>query len=90
MGSGLVTIAEFGDSLGAEMFKVRLEQEGVKAIVVGDTLMTIMPKVGLPHVDVQVCVEDKDLAKAILADYQAEIDRARDDEMDKENSEGGD
>ncbi|MCK4998475.1 MAG: DUF2007 domain-containing protein [Anaerohalosphaera sp.] len=96
MSGGLVTVGEFGDQLQAELFQVRLEQEGIKAVVVGASLLAEMPYAGMPHIDVQVRKEDEEKTKAILEMYLDECDAnagediGDEDEDDDEVADAGD
>lgn len=93
MSEGLVTVREFGDNLQAELFQMRLEQEGIKAVIVGDILTTGIPFDG-EHVEVQVAEEDEEKAKGILEVYLAECEANAGDEIGDDDAatdgDGGD
>ena len=59
----LVTAGEFQNGFEAEIVKVRLEAEGINAIVVGGDLVANMPTIGVP-IKVQLQVFEKDAQKA--------------------------
>ena len=96
MSGGLVTVGEFGDQLQAELFQMRLEQEGIKSVVVGDVLLTGLQHEESIHVDVQVCKEDEEKTLAILEIYLDECDAnagediGDEDEDDDEVADAGD
>lgn len=78
MGTGLVTVAEYANGPEAHISKMLLETHGVRAMVMGEELMNIIPKAGLPRVQVQVCAEDAERAKEILESATAEGDMMED------------
>lgn len=75
MGTGLVTVAEYGNGPEAHISKMLLETNGIRAMVLGEDLMNVvLPYTGLISVQVQVCAEDAECAKEILKSATAEGD----------------
>lgn len=62
MDDRVVTFAEFGNSLDAQMAKSSLESNGLKATIVGENLKGLLPADGM--LNVQLKVFAKDLAEA--------------------------
>ena len=63
----LITIAEFLNDTDAHLARIALEEAGVRACVMGDLLMSVSPKVGMPKVELKVTVSDVEKAKQVLA-----------------------
>jgi hypothetical protein len=63
----LVTVGEFESGFEAELAKVRLEAEGIEAIVVGGELVTHRGAVGPITVELQVFEKDAQKAAQIIA-----------------------
>jgi hypothetical protein len=65
----LVTVASFADVAEAELARERLENEGIRAFVVGAQTAGVMPYLVSASTGVRVQVEPKNLerAKEILA-----------------------
>ncbi len=86
MSDELVTIAEFETAFEAETAKDCLEENDIKAAVVGDDLVTMM--VPMPEVTVELKVFEKDAerAKAVLEIHQTQCENASniDDEDDED------
>ena len=66
MAEEVVTIAEFNESLEAEMAKMRLESAGIEVFLSGENARFMEP--GLGPLQLQVKAEDEEDARAILAD----------------------
>ena len=66
MNERLVTVAEFINDIDAHMARIVLEEEGIEAFVLGDQLMNIAPKAGIPRVELLVKQSDTEKAKEIL------------------------
>ena len=62
----LVTLGEYATIYDAEFTRDILEENGVKAMVVGDSLKDIMPVDGMVNVQLKVFEGDLDNAKNIL------------------------
>lgn len=62
----LVTVAEFNESVEAEMAKMRLESAGLEVFLSGENARYMEP--GLGPLQLQVKAEDAEDARAILAD----------------------
>lgn len=62
----VVTIAGFSEPLEAEMAKLRLESAGIEVFLSGENARIMEP--GLGPLQLQVRQEDKQDARAILAD----------------------
>lgn len=72
MAKEVVTIAEFNESLEAEMAKMRLESAGLEVFLSGENARFMEP--GLGPLQLQVKAEDEEDARAILADAGAPTD----------------
>ena len=80
MSDELVTVAEFNMVFDAEMAKDCLEDNDIKASVVGDDLIAISPAVGKTMVEVKVFEKDAERAKAVLEVHQALCREAADEQ----------
>ncbi len=76
----LVTIAEYETDFEAELAKVRLEEEGIDAIVVGSDLVANMPTIEVIKVELQVFEKDAQKAAQIIAAI-AQANRSESDEQ---------
>ncbi len=63
----LVTVGEFETGFEAELVKVRLEEQGVEAIVVGEDLVANMPTIERIKIELQVFEKDAQKAAQIIA-----------------------
>ncbi len=70
MDDKLVTVAEYGSSFDARMTKMNLDSNGIKAVVVGEGLLGIAPKAGIPKVQVKVFAHDIDKARQLIDDQE--------------------
>ena len=68
----LVTVEEFESGFEAELAKLRLEAEGINAIVVGDHLVANMPFSRLITVELQVFEKDAQKAAQIIEAIEQE------------------
>ena len=66
MDDKLITIAEYGSSFDARMTKMNLESNGIKAVIVGEELLCIAPKAGIPKIQVKVFAGDIEKARQII------------------------
>ena len=62
----LVTAVEFETGFEAELVKVRLEEEGIEAIVVGGDLVANMPTIAPIKVELQVFEQYAEKAAKII------------------------
>lgn len=76
----LVTIAEYESGFEAELARVRLEEEGIEAIVVGGDLVANMPTIEVIRVELQVFDKDAQKAAQIIAAIEQE-NRSESDEQ---------
>ncbi len=76
----LVTIAEYESGFEAELAKVRLEEEGVEAIVVGGDLVANMPTIEVIKVELQVFEKDAQKAAQIIAAIARENESESDEQ----------
>ncbi len=76
----LVTIAEYETGFEAELAKVRLEEEGIDAIVVGGELATNRGAVGPIAVELQVFERDAQKAAQIIAAIAQENESESDEQ----------
>ena len=63
----VITIAEFGSSLEAQLAKSTLKSNGIKAVIVGDNIKGLFPADGMLNVQLQVLATNSERAKTILA-----------------------
>jgi len=75
----LVTIAEFGYDMDAHLARIALEAAGIKAVVMGDTLLAAMPEFGMPKIELKAKMSDAERAREILAQQEPQ-DSGKDDE----------
>jgi hypothetical protein len=80
MSDELVTVAEFDMVFDAEMAKDYLEDNDIKASVVGDDLIAISPAVGKTMVEVKVFEKDIERAKAAIETHKAQCQAAADEQ----------
>ena len=66
MDDKLITIAEYGSSFDARMTKMNLESNGIKAVIVGEELLCIVPKAGIPNIQVKVLACDAERSTQII------------------------
>jgi len=78
----LVTIAEFDTVFDAELVKLRLENEGIEAVVVGGDLLANMPTISRIRIQLQVLARDVVRAKALLAAME---DLSEEEPLDEED-----
>ncbi len=76
----LVTAGEFESGFEAELAKVRLEAEGIEAIVVGGELATHRGAVGPIAVELQVFEKDAQKAAQIIAAIAQENESESDEQ----------
>jgi len=62
----LVTVGEFETGFEAELVKVRLEEQGVEAIVVGEDLVANMPTIERIKIELQVFEQYAEKAAKII------------------------
>ena len=68
----LVTAGEFESGFEAELAKVRLEAEGIEAIVVGGDLVANMPTIEVIKVQLKVFEKDAQKAARIITAIEQE------------------
>ena len=66
MGDRLVKLAEFENDFDAETLKLRLEDEGIKAVVTGQNIHGLICADGMINVRVEIFEKDLPQAKQIL------------------------
>ena len=66
MGDRLVKLAEFENAFDAETLKLRLVDEGIKAIVTGQNIHGLICADGMVNVRVEIFEKDLPKAKQIL------------------------
>ncbi len=76
----LVTVGEFETGFEAELAKVRLEAEGIEAVVVGGELATNRGAVGPIAVELQVFEKDAQKAAQIIAAIAQENESESDEQ----------
>jgi hypothetical protein len=62
----LVTVRVFGNSADAHIAKMLLAENGIESVVTGENLLMIIPKAGLPRVELQVMADRVEEANRIL------------------------
>lgn len=62
----LVTIAEYDNSMDAELAKLTLDNAGIESVIMGETVGCSLYHVFDPYVKVQVFEDDADRAKQLL------------------------
>ena len=70
MDDKLVTLEKYDTLFEAEFAKDLLKENGIKAMVVGDSLKDILPVDGMIYVLLKVFASDVDNAKNILKTHQ--------------------
>ena len=68
----LVTVGEFETGFEAELVKVRLEEEGIEAVVIGGELVDNRGAVGPIAVELQVFEKDAQKAAQIITAIEQE------------------
>ena len=89
MSDELVTIAEFNTAFDAEAAKDCLEENDIKAAVVGEDLVSLMIPIPEVTVELKVFEVDAERAKAVLEIHQAQCE-ASSNGIDEEAEEAGD
>jgi Zn-dependent membrane protease YugP len=62
----LITIAEYDNSMDAELAKMTLENAGIESVIVGELAGVSLYHVFDPYIKVQVFDEDADRARKLL------------------------
>jgi hypothetical protein len=62
----LVTIAEYDNSMDAELAKITLDNAGIESVIMGEPIHSSLYPVFSPYVKLQVFEEDADRAKHLL------------------------
>jgi hypothetical protein len=62
----LVTIAEYENSMDAELAKLALDNAGIQSVILGEPIHCSLYPVFSPYVKVQVFEEDADRARHLL------------------------
>ena len=68
----LVTVGEYETGFEAELVKVRLEEQGVEAIVVGEDLVANMPTIERIKIELQVFEQYAEKAAKIIKAIEQE------------------
>jgi len=66
MDDRLIKLAEFENAFDAETLKLRLEDEGIKAVVTGQNIHGLICVDGMVNVQVEIFEKDLSKAKQIL------------------------
>lgn len=83
MSDELVTVAEFEMVIDAEMAKDYLEDNDIKAVVVGENLTSVMTQIpNLISVEVKVMESDAEKAKTLLEEHRKQCQEAADAEAE--------
>ena len=86
MENKLVTAGEFENGFEAELAKVRLEEEGIEAIVVGGDLLAVMPAIGRIKVELKVFEKDAQKAAQIIAAIEQQSSSESDEQESDEQA----
>ena len=78
MSDKLVTIAKFDSAFDAELAKAVLEDNGIKAAVVGGDLVANMPTIEPIKVELEVFEDDAERAKQLLEEAANQADNEED------------
>jgi hypothetical protein len=62
----LITIAEFENTLEAQLAKAGLQSNGIRATVVGQTIHNLLPADGMLNVQLKILDSDIEKAKTVL------------------------
>ena len=87
MSDELVTIAEFATAFEAETAKDCLEDNDIKAVVVGGDLVTMMVPMPEVTVELKVLEDDAEKAKAVLETHKAQCESVSDDDINADSDE---
>ena len=79
MSDELVTIAKFETAFDAEMAKDCLEENDIKAAVVGEDLVSLMVPMPQITVELKVFKKDAERAKTVLETHQSQCRDVEDD-----------
>ncbi len=91
MSDELVTIAEFETAFEAEAVKDCLEENDIKAVVVGENLSSVLPHITtIVGVEVKVFEKDAERAKAVLETYHTQCENVADSELNDSDETGED
>lgn len=82
MSEELITIAEFNTPFEAEAAKDYLEENDIKAAVVGGDLVTMMIPMPEVTVELQVFAKDAEKAKTLLEEHKKQCNDAVDTEAE--------
>jgi hypothetical protein len=80
----LVTVGEFETGFEAELVKVRLEEQGVEAIVVGEDLVANMPTIERIKIELQVFEQYAEKAAKIIEAIEQERSESDEQESDEQ------
>jgi hypothetical protein len=84
MADKLVTIAEYGDSMMAEMARQVLEDFGIRSVILDqNTANLCLPKLSWTAAKLQVLESDAEKAKEILEDQQQDCEPEEYEVMDE-------
>ncbi|RKY09832.1 MAG: hypothetical protein DRP66_01235 [Planctomycetota bacterium] len=76
----LVTVGEFETGFEAELVKVRLEEQGVEAVVVGEDLVANMPTIERIRIELQVFEQYAEKAAKIIEAIEQEKEQESDEQ----------
>lgn len=80
MDDGLVTIAEFENVFEAQVAKAALEDNGISAAIMGETVQNLLPADGMLNVQLQVFAADEQKASEVLEDMSLDKDESGGDD----------
>jgi len=83
MSDQLVTVAEYETAFEAELTKNNLQDNGIKAIVVGENLASVMTQIeSIVSVEVKVMQADAEKARAVIEAHKKQCQEAADAQAD--------
>jgi Putative prokaryotic signal transducing protein len=80
VGDRLVKLAEFENDFDAETLRLRLEDEGIKAVVTGQNIHGLICADGMVNVQVEILEKDLSRAKQILDAQESASGQQKDDQ----------
>ncbi len=80
MDDRLITIAEFENPFEAQVAKAALEDNGISAAIMGETVQNLLPADGMLNVQLQVFAADEKKASEVLGSLSLEKDESGGDD----------
>ena len=81
MSDKLVTVAEYESTIEAELAKDALEDKGIRAVVVGENLDSVMTQIEYTvTIEVKVMESDAEKARSIIENVESKSDESQSSE----------